>query len=255
MEREEAILTYLIGTIGQMLTTALIVCFLRTCGFKVDYTTTLGIIFITFAGLSSCFWGIFVTVKYRNTSLKKIAKDFVSINQSRCCYMLVVIFLILEFGYLFVGGELKITKWYMLIAIFLRTVIFGGLEEVGWRYTLQPIIEEKRNYILATILTYVAWMFWNVFYFYVEGIVYEIEIHSLLMVLLTNSFLLSAVYKESKNLSLCVATHAAINTIAQIFEGGHVHLAILCRLLVISLAIFLVNREKEKSTEVIKETY
>lgn len=254
MEREEAILAYLIGTIGQMLTTALIVCFLRTSGFKVDNTTTLGMIFIALAGISSCFWGAFVTIKYRKTSLKKIVKDFVSINQSKCCYMLVVIFLILEFGYLFVGGELKITKWYIPITLFLQAIILGGIEEVGWRYTFQPIVEEKRNYVLATILTYIAWAFWHVFYFYVEGTLYEIQVHSLLMELLTNSFLLSAVYNESKNLSLCVATHAAINTISQMSEGGHAHLLILCRILVISLAIFLVNREKEKSAEIIKET-
>ena len=39
-------------------------------------------------------------------------------------------------------------SWYIPFILFFKAIIFGGIEEVGWRYIFQPVLQERRNYIL-----------------------------------------------------------------------------------------------------------
>jgi len=40
-------------------------------------------------------------------------------------------------------------------------IVGGGMEETGWRGMLQPALEEKMNFILATLITGVIWGVWH----------------------------------------------------------------------------------------------
>ena len=117
-------------------------------------------------------------------------------------------FLLLDFG--LQGGKFQINSWYIPIILFLKAILFGGIEEIGWRYTFQPILEEKLNYIFSTIITFVAWGTWHLLYFYIEGSLYQVIVTEFLLGLLVNCFILSALYNKSRNLWICVMTHALI---------------------------------------------
>lgn len=154
MDRKKALLTYLTGTLGQIFIIGIAVFLLRSIGLKIDYTTALGMLAIGIGGISSALWGIIVTVKYKRAALKEILTDFVNVRQPFSSYILVFVFLLLEFA--LQGGRFQIFRWYIPVILFLKAILFGGIEEIGWRYTFQPVLEEKLNYILATIITFIS---------------------------------------------------------------------------------------------------
>lgn len=81
---------------------AFIVSLLRRAGNVVDYTTTVGMMAVGIGGISSAMWGSIVTVRYRSVHFKRILVDFVQIKQPVLNYLLVFLFLGIEFSYLLV---------------------------------------------------------------------------------------------------------------------------------------------------------
>ncbi len=245
MDRKKALCLYLRGTIGQIFMTCVVVYVLRGFNLEVDYTTPMGMLLIGIGGISSALWGAIVNTKYRKTHVKDILRDFVDIRQKYSSYLLVIAFLTLDFCCVFIGGRFKIENWYITIFIFLKAILFGGIEEIGWRYTFQPILEEKLNYILATIITFVAWGIWHFLYFYIEGSLYNVDVIGFLIGLFINCFILSALYNKTRSLWICVMAHALINTFSQISNGGNSDVLFVCRIIIIIVAIGI-SRNKKK---------
>lgn len=239
MQRKKALLTYLSGTLGQIIITCLIVYLLRYHGIQTDYTTVIGMLAIGIGGISSALWGVIISMKYRKISFKKILMNFINIKQSYRSYALVLLFLLLDFGNILFGGQIQIRSWYIPIILFLKAMIFGGIEEIGWRYTFQPILQEKCHYVLATVVTFLAWGAWHFLYFYIEGSLCQVDIIPFLMGLLTNCFILSALYSKTKSLWICAMTHALINVLSQLASGGNVYLLLACRVMIIILAVYI----------------
>ena len=117
--------------------------------------------------------------------------------------------------------------------------LFGGIEEIGWRYFFQPTLQEKIPYLSATVITFLAWSSWHLLYFYIDGSLAVIQLLPFLVGLLTNCFILSALYHKTQNLWICVMTHACINSLSQILVNEEVWLSIVSKILIISLAIML----------------
>lgn len=163
MSRKKAIFLYLLGTLGQIWIISIIVFVLRHLGMVVDYRTPMGILAIGIGGVSSALWGTIIAVKYKKYSTKKILKDFFTIKQNRGSYLFVIVFLFLDFCYVAFDGELAFNTWYIPIILFLKAILFGGIEEVGWRYVFQPIMMERHSYISSTLFTFVPWGIWHFF--------------------------------------------------------------------------------------------
>lgn len=249
IDRRNALKTYLLGTIGQIVIVCIVVFLLRSNGIKVDYSTFLGMIAIGLGGSSSAFWGIIVAVKYKKNTVKNILFDFVKMKQAYSSYIFALIFLLLDFCSVFIGGTFQVHAWYIPIVLFLKAIIFGGIEEIGWRYTFQPILEETCNYVLATIVTFFAWGIWHFLYFYIEGTLAQVHGVSFLMGLLTNCFILSALYVKTRSLWICVMTHALINVFSQISQGGNFMIMCICRVIIIVGAIIISYTSMKKRLE------
>lgn len=239
VDRKNAIRLYLTGTIGQITVIAVIVYLLRRMGIVVDYTTVIGIIAIGIGGISSAMWGSIVTVRYRKINFKRIVIEFVNIKQPVFGYLLVFMFLSIEFCYLLMGGMLQVKNWYIPVILFVKAILFGGIEEIGWRYTFQPIIEQQHNYVFSTCVTFVFWGIWHFLYFYIEGSIQFVQVGSFLLGLLINCFILSALYYKTKSLWICVMTHALINTLSQISVGGNLMVSMICKVIIICIAVFI----------------
>ena len=201
---------------------------------------------IGMSGTSSALWGFIVAMKYKKVTAREILIDFINIKQSYSSYLYVVAFVLLDFCYVLIGGRFLISVWYTPIILFLKAVIFGGIEEIGWRYTFQPALEEKRNYILSTIVTFVCWGIWHMLYFYIEGNLHQVHIIEFLIGLLVNCFILSALYRKTKSLWICVMAHSLINMFSQISSGGNPYVSFLCRGIIITVAIIVSARVKNE---------
>ena len=247
MSRKQALSMYLLGTFGQVLGVSLLVWFLRVGGVKVDFTSSFGIIAIIVGGLSSAIWGSLASISYYQSSFKKVLKDFFQVKDSLANYCLVLVFLLLDFFPFIFGGKITTQSLVLPLVLFLKALLFGGIEEIGWRYFFQPTLEERIPYLSATVITFLAWSSWHLFYFYIDGSLAVIQLLPFLVGLLTNCFILSALYHKTQNLWICVMTHALINALSQLSSTESVWLSLVIKVLIILLAMRIASSSMEKA--------
>ena len=247
MSRKQALSMYLLGTFGQVLGVSLLVCFLRVGGVKVDFTSPMGIIAVIVGGLSSALWGSLASISYHQSSFKQVLKDFFQVKDSFAHYCLVLVFLLLDFFPFILGGKITTQSLVLPVVLFSKALLFGGIEEIGWRYFFQPTLEERIPYLSATLITFLAWSSWHLFYFYIDGSLAVIQLLPFLVGLLTNCFILSALYHKTQNLWICVMTHALINALSQMSSTERVWLSLVIKVLIILLAMRIASSSMEKA--------
>lgn len=246
MKRKQALLLYLVGTLGQILLVSLLVWLLRAGGVRVDYGTPIGLFTLILGGLSSAIWGGYVSIRYHHSSVKQLVRDFFQVKQAPLNYLLVLIFIGLDFLPQVFSGEMIIPTWYLPIILFVKALVFGGIEEIGWRYFFQPTLQEKLTYLVSTLCTFVAWSLWHLLYFYIDGSLTTIHLLPFLLGLLSNCFILSAIYTRTRSLWLCVMTHALINCLSQLSSVESIWLSLVIKVLIILLAMRIASSSMEK---------
>ena len=248
MKSKAIIKMYLLPTLLQITVIAALVGILKLRGFELGYNSLLGILFIFLAGASSALWGIVYQVKCHSKRPLEILKDFFNIKQSVKSYTLVLIFLVLDFSSVILNKGLKIESLLLPLLLFFKAIVFGGIEELGWRYSFQPTLEKKIPYIASTLITFVCWGVWHLLFFYIDGSSGNIQVLGFLLGLLTNSFILSALFAYSNSLWICVMTHALINTFSQMSINDNVLLDYIAKVICIFLAVYLYHVSKKKRT-------
>ena len=247
MSRKQALSMYLLGTFGQVLGVSLLVWFLRVGGVKVDFTSPMGSIAVIVGGLSSALWGSIASISYHQSSFKQLLKDFFQVKDSLANYCLVLVFLLLDFFPFILGGKITTQSLVLPVVLFFKALLFGGVEEIGWRYFFQPVLQEKIPYLSATVITFLAWSSWHLLYFYIDGSLGVIQLFPFLVGLLTNCFILSALYHKTQNLWICVMTHALINALSQLSSTESVWLSLVIKVLIILLAMRIASSSMEKA--------
>lgn len=247
MKRKEALSFYLAGTFGQILLVSLLVWLLRVGGVRVDYGTPIGLFTLILGGLSSAIWGAIISIRYYHSSFKQLVRDFFQVKQAPLNYLLVLIFIGLDFLPQVFSGEMIIPTWYFPIILFVKALVFGGIEEIGWRYFFQPALQEKLTYLVSTLCTFVAWSLWHILYFYIDGSLAMVNLLPFLLGLLSNCFILSAIYTKTRSLWLCVMTHALINDLSQLSSTEeNLGLSLVIKVLIILLAMRIASSSVEK---------
>ena len=246
MKRKQALSLYLAGTLGQILLASLIVLILRAGEVRVDYGTPIGLFTLMLGGLSSAIWGAIISIRYYPSSFKQLVRDFFQVKQAPLNYLLVLIFIGLDFLPQVFSGEMIIPTWYFPIILFVKALVFGGIEEIGWRHFFQPTLQEKLTYLVSTLCTFVAWSLWHLLYFYIDGSMATVHLLPFLLGLLSNCFILSAIYTKTRSLWLCVMTHALINALSQLSSTESVWLSLVIKVLIILLAMRIASSSLEK---------
>ena len=247
MNRKQALLLYLSGTLGQILLASLIVLILRAGEVRVDYGTPIGLFTLMLGGLSSAIWGAIISIRYHHSSFKQLVRDFFQVKQAPLNYLLVLIFIGLDFLPQVFSGEMIIPTWYFPIILFVKALVFGGIEEIGWRHFFQPTLQEKLTYLVSTLCTFVAWSLWHILYFYIDGSLAMVNLLPFLLGLLSNCFILSAIYTKTRSLWLCVMTHALINALSQLSSTEeNLGLSLVIKVLIILLAMRIASSSMEK---------
>ena len=249
MELKNITTKYLLRVMLHICVMAIMACVLNKKGITLGYDSVIGVVLIVLAGISSAFWGIVYQCKYNENNLLQIGKDFLGIKQSLKCYLIVLIFLLIVFGGTIFRGEFQAKSIWDPVLLFLKAIAFGGIEEIGWRYTFQPAMERIVAYVSAVILTFLFWGIWHLLFFYIDGsFVGGISLLLFLLGLLTNCFILSALYAYSGSLWICVMTHALINALSQITvpsqssTDGHILAAVAVDVMLKAVCIILAIR-------------
>lgn len=148
-------------------------------------------------------------------------KEFFGIVQGPRHYLLVLLLFAATFGVpLALGGAaMRGSLWLGLILV-LKMLFFGGLEEIGWRFTLQPALGRHMPFALASLATSLAWALWHLPLFFMEGMNKGLDYWPFFISVLGMGFALGAIYTLSKSLWLCAFFHALVNAFSQVIKSG-----------------------------------
>ncbi|MFL2141869.1 type II CAAX prenyl endopeptidase Rce1 family protein [Ruoffia sp. FAM 26254] len=149
----------------------------------------------------------------KDYTLKSFLAFLSSGNISRLGWLVFVLyivgrFLMTWFGF---GIEDPISIIYMFINLPLF-IIGGGFEEIGWRGYLQPKLEKKYNYITAVLMVGIIWALWHLPLWFIKGTVQSaLPFFLYLFLVIILSFSFTTIYKYTRNIFLCILSHAWFN--------------------------------------------
>ena len=178
---------------------------------------------------------------------KEWLKKIFDIKHNIWTYALVIIFVSIYYvlGCTINGFELGVPI-FMLIVILPMMLFGGGNEEVGWRMILQPELEKKYGFNLATIFTATIWWGWHLPIFFIKGTANANMDYFLFgLMCLTLSYALSTIRKVSKGVFPCILTHCLINGLSAMFVFNYSWLSCCVSLIVtiiVSTLILNINK-------------
>lgn len=185
------------------------------------YGTSLSMVVFLIGGLSPTIVSYFYLKKCgRISGLKDFFKQTFSVKQPIKGYILVLIMLATYFAIPLLMGIITINApIFMLPAIFLSSIIGGGLEELGWRYILQHDLEKKYSFSISTLITSIIWAVWHLPLFYIVGTSQQsmIEFLPFSLLVVGFSFMLATIYRKTKSVWLCIFCHTLINSLNACF--------------------------------------
>jgi uncharacterized protein len=102
-----------------------------------------------------------------------------------------------------------------LMRLTLMMIVFGGLEEFGWRGLLLPALSKIFIFQIAALVVGVIWGIWHLPLFFMHGaaqyqsnfLVFAIQVIGL-------GFVLAWLYGRTKSIFICVLFHAFSNAVA-----------------------------------------
>lgn len=232
----------------QILLACAAVFILTKNGVVCGYSTVIGMVLIAVGGLSSALWGCVFQVRHNGKNASEITKDFFRVKTDPKGYLLTAAFLLVLFGGVFFGGSLNVSGVFDIPKVLLMSLVFGGIEELAWRYTFQPFLEKKFPYFAAALITFLCWGAWHFLFFYIDGSIASVNPVEFLFSLLTMCFMLSAIFEITGNLWLCVLAHSLINTLSQKTQGGSEVVYNASKVIIITAAVFLCTYKKKKES-------
>ncbi|WP_422486906.1 CPBP family intramembrane glutamic endopeptidase [Gudongella sp. DL1XJH-153] len=148
------------------------------------------------------------------------------------------------------GSKLFHGPIYLLLPAMVTNIIFGGLEEIGWREVLLPEFMKRYPTSIATLFTSLIWSFWHLPLWFINSSPQQ-NMNPLVFIILGLCFslILTVIYLNTRSIFLCIITHSLFNSYSGIIfiPFTSVYLELLT-MLAFSLAIYLIfmNRNKHK---------
>jgi uncharacterized protein len=139
--------------------------------------------------------------------------------------------------------------FYFFVVSLFTSIIFGGLEEIGWRGFLQEQFMGKVNLVGLSVLIGIIWGLWHVPLFFVEEVShYSSDFFPFLLGAIMFSTYLTWLYAKTNSIILVVIFHAAINAsgtigLGLLFENTLLTYGIITGFMIVGL-LLLVKLEK-----------
>lgn len=152
-------------------------------------------------------------------SFKEWLKKIFDLKHSAFAYSLMAFFVLLYYGIGCAVNGFEIgAPVFMALVLVPMMLVGGGNEEVGWRMILQPELEKKFGFNLATVFTAVIWWLWHLPIFFIRGTVNADTNYFFFGIMcLTLSYAMAAVRRVSNGVFPCVLLHCLINGLSAVF--------------------------------------
>ena len=174
--------------------------------------TPLNMVFFILGALAPAIVSIAFILKNKIMSAKQLSKAIFKIKEPTVSYLLVVGFMVLFIAIGVLSGAFTLFSPIYLL-MFPVMIIVGGLEEVCWRFVLQPPLEKTLPFVIAASVIAVIWATWHLPLFFIEGrLQYDWNFGLYAVLLVGLAFPLATIYRLTKSVWLCVFFHALVNT-------------------------------------------
>ncbi len=145
--------------------------------------------------------------------------------------------------------------WYALPVVFIVCTLFGGgNEELGWRGTLQPVLERtmsKRiknpvvSFIVTTLIVGIIWAVWHLPLWFVTGSSQQGMNFGLFAIdAICVAFWLACIYRRTGSVFYCMIFHGLTNVLMSFFVIKVNWVLLLGYLTLTVLAVVLAGRAK-----------
>lgn len=153
------------------------------------------------------------------TNTKEWLKKIFDFRHSVFSYLLVVIMaVLLILPQCVISGYENGMPIYAIVVMIPVMLVGGGLEEAGWRCILQPELEKKYPFTIATIIVSMIWWLWHLPLFYIQGVgQYGQDYLAFGINVLGISFALASIRKNTGSVWLCVLFHCIANSLMGIY--------------------------------------
>lgn len=115
----------------------------------------------------------YIVLKKNNkiAGIKEWLKRVFYLKNNIFVYLFMMAALTLYFGvHIAVSDRVEmVLPFYMFFPSLPGGVIIGGLEEAGWMYVLQPELDKKYGFLLASAFVGIIWIFWHIPLFFIPG--------------------------------------------------------------------------------------
>ena len=104
------------------------------------------------------------------------------------------------------------------VVFFQAALIYGGNEEVGWRGTMQPLLERAVPFPGAAVVTGLVWAVWHLPLWFVEGASQQtIPFGWFAVLAVLQSFWYGALFRRTRWVFGCNLAHGLTNTLLSLF--------------------------------------
>lgn len=204
-------------------------------------------------GLASTFFGAYLSkASGKVRSFKALFFEAIKLKSYPKNYFFILVLFVVYFGVPFILGTVKNTApLYIGLLYIFQMIFFGGLEEIGWRYTFQPALERHIPFWVASVITGSLWALWHLPLFFIDGMNKGMNFGLFAISVFAMSFMLGAIYRITNNLWLCILFHAMINAFSQIWIATvSVLVTVITASIEISCTIVIVSLHNRKSKTV-----
>lgn len=166
------------------------------------------------AGLSPAYAVFIILHKYQNTGAKNVIHRIFQCNRVKLTIGVTTLIMAGQLIKCMVTEQYLGSPIYYFILMLPLMIFGGGLEEIGWRGFLQPALEERTNYILATLLQGVLWSIWHIpLWFVANANQSKFSFLSFLFYCVSFSFSLALLYKITQCVFAVIVLHAWGNVV------------------------------------------
>ncbi len=209
------------------------------------FSSIIGTILFTIGGFAPTISAISLLEK---KSFKSIMNFIFSNKKKSIIYLLLFCLLeTLTIGLSSMELNPKLPLYAIPILFLVCTFIGGGNEELGWRGTMQPALEKKIAFPIATLITGIVWSLWHLPLWFIEGTTQRnipFFLFSIFAIFL--SFWLACIYKKTNCVFYCAILHGLSNLLMSIFVIK-VNWIIILGLILMDIVAIMLWYKKEKN--------
>ena len=160
---------------------------------------------------------VFSLVVGEVNSLGEFFKKVFLQKETPLSWILALFIPVIYYGFSILLMNVRFTR-NSLLAFFLYfpwTLLYGGLEEVGWRWFLQDHLSFSKYFISKMSLLSVVWFLWHIPIYQLPWITAGSSNYLIFyLMILGNTFLFGALKEYSKGAVPCILAHMLIDTLA-----------------------------------------